>query len=357
VTTQKNDIAVLEKQAGAREKIPLSYDQLGYSFLAPGDIYWMKKNKQLVKIFHAGDYLLPEVLTKFRTGKKILVIDQLIDMPNIKKGLESWRNFCEIKDENERVKIRREILRWFSDIYWTGKKSGSLLDLAVLGQKQFYSFDQAMTDQLRNIGVDSFNRSFLVAGFAVFSALAMGHTDYNFLKDFYNVCFFLEYGLKENFTYNIRQALELERQNCGKGLQSLHVGDKTSWEYNVFFGYPEKSYKKVLSECKTFFHSEDAVRPITRQHERIDGTGFPNRVNADEMNDLESILVAFNHLVPYGPSNYVFSDGKRFLQEFVSKSAVGGNFCSKRLKKIFSGVFENLDDEKPNETEKKGEGV
>ncbi|MEI8345954.1 MAG: hypothetical protein WCG27_00695 [Pseudomonadota bacterium] len=346
MSKEKMTVASLDAKAIKTEKIPVSFGDMAYSLLATGDIYWVKVNQQLVKIFYAGDYLLPDIIEKFKKGNRVLVIDQIANVGLINSGITEWEKFKKADNDLEIFKHRKSILFWFSQVYWSGEKRGSLLDLAILGQKEFYSFAPEITEKLKKIGLDNLKRSFLYSALAVYIALAMGHTDYRFLKDVYNVCFLLDYAFNDDsISYNISQAMEMERKKGGEGQRYLFQNENPTWEFQAFTEHPERGIQNALEECLTYFSNPDVIQVILRQHERMDGSGFPTQTNESELSDLENIIIALNHLVPYQHLDYQHGDGQSYLRNSLMQAGEGqeeGNFWGERLRGVLGRIFSQL---------------
>ena len=139
--TSSSDIRKLET---------FSYAELRETRLSPGVVYWPKRSGNTVKILGPGDFIDKEYFEKFEKQEIILKIDR-ITSPDIEaQGKIIFVSLRNAKNEKLRVCQRDKIIKWFGDIYWTGDIEGSLLDIANVGLKVFYRFDDNLTLDLKD---------------------------------------------------------------------------------------------------------------------------------------------------------------------------------------------------------------
>ena len=332
-----------EKELASLEEI--SFEELERGVFCPGRLYWIKRNGRPLKLLEVGEVLDHEYIAKFKRQDALLKIYRISNLGVVTEGKMLLQAFKNAESEMKRVELREELLKWFKSIYWDGSRSGSLLDLVRVTVERFYNFDEKTSNHLREASILLYKRSALVGAFGVMTALALGYLDYKLLSDIYHLCFLFDYSLDHNsLSFNLLNAIELERQRSGKGVACLFLGENPGPELEIFQSHPMKSFEITMKECQAIFHDPHLLRLILRHHEKINGKGFPLGLNEHEMSDLELMIILINHIVTYENLDYQLNDGKGFYRHLIMFYEHKGidEFFSLRLKHLISEIFERI---------------
>lgn len=323
----------------------ISFDEvLKYRF-SPGNLFWLKKTGNPIRIVGAGDVIRPDHINKFRKGIDGFRIDLIVNIQNISQGKIYFSSLKNSVSEEQKILQRYKIIRWLKDIYWDGKRQGSVLDIVNISEQIFYRFDHETGDRLRNTSVELYKRSSVISSLAVAFALGIGYTDFNFLSDIYNLCYLFDFSFDDKtFSFNLNRASQLEMREIGSGIEFLFLGDDPGPEMKSFVNHPEEGVTNALDGCSEFFYNPELLNLIFRHHERFDGNGFPNEINKNEMSDIDQLVVLLNHIVEYKDVVFRKNDGccyfKNILDMFMTNEKVDKN--SVRLESILVDVFENV---------------
>ncbi len=323
----------------------ISIQDLHEMIFTPGEIYWKKRSGKLLKVLNAGEAIDEKNITKFEKNQMKLKIKCFVNMELIDLAVENLKNLKQATNEVERIAIRKTILFWLKNNYWEDDAKGNFLDLTKIGERAFYIFDREMTETLKGMSRSVFERSALVATIGVFCALSLGYTDFKLLQDTYSLSFLLDFAFdKTSYSFNLNKATELERNVPGDGVSFLIIGKDTGPELNSFMQHTFKGARLARERCGKFFNNEEILKYIIVHHERINGNGFPLRINEDEMSDIEMLIIFLNGLIPYNTFKYAKNDGKAFFKKVIYDSEqIGLNeSISNRFKKIIINVMENV---------------
>lgn len=346
IKNSTEELALVENLAVTPAEVyPISIESVMEMIFTPGEIYWKKKSGKLIKVLRAGEAVDVKAVTKFKERKMDLAIKWMssTEMVDLVSGhFEQLKNAI---NELERVELRKKILEWFKESYWRADKKANFLDLTQIGEKVFYTFNEEMSEILKGTSQMIFERAALVGTIGVFSALALGHTDFKTLQDIYGLCYLFDFAFDKNsYSFNLNKATELERAAPGDGVAFLIVGEDTGPELGPFMQHTFRGARLARERCGKFFHSEGILKNITIHHERINGNGFPLRINEDEMSDVEELIIFLNSVIPYRCFNYELNDAKGFFKKIVYESEVFGlnESITKRFKKMIIKVMEGI---------------
>ena len=316
----------------------ISYERLRNMRFSPGDVFWVKRGGDPVKLISVGSVLDDKVIAKFEERKIPLLINNFCRNENLAQAEGLFEDLKKAESERKKVAARENILNWFKGIYWKGSADGNLIDLIVIGDRCFYDFDEKISKKMRNNCLLLYKRSSLLSILGVILSLTFGHIDYVFLKDFYHIIYLLDFHFYDsNFSIHMQEALNLERGKTGEGLRFLskHKGEREEFESHI-----KKSFDKVFKELKGLFTNKELINLILIHHEKMDGSGIPKKLSEDEMSDLEIIVVLLSHLSPYNDIRYMKNDGKRYLKKAIAlASRSRGKFLSKKTGLLLKSVM------------------
>ena len=320
---------------------PVDFAELKDYLFSPANVFLTYSSGKKTKLIKASGVINEEYLKKFNSSKKRIEIETIANISNVEQFNELFKIYQNAKTEREKIIGRNSILTLFSSIYWKGANGGSLLDLVISCEKSFLKFDMDAIEELRNFGEDFFIRSSLMASLGLVLCMSLGYLDKIFLEDVYHLFFVLDYGLNNNISYNITEALKKDRLQVGAG-KSFLSSNSNRIEMSLFNKHPLLGVKKSLNKFAVFFNQKDILNFIKIHHERICGQGFPMGIGQDEMNDLEQVIVFLSHLVPIKEYDFSRTDGQGYLKETCEKLEDRNNILGKSIENILLNIFENM---------------
>ena len=270
---------------------------------SPGEFCWIKANGNRVVLLRPGDYIDHERFDKFKTGNMNIVFKSSVDIPymesgiNILNGLKQATNSKGDQEERKSI-VRLNYLKWCSAQLWNGEKEMSLLEMISLFSRVFYQLDKTSHQTFSNLPVPLQQRSLVLSSVICSSALITGHTDFNFLKDVFHLCLFFDLSLaNESYSYLFEEVLERERVKAGDGKTSLDE-QQMIHKASIFNFHPEQSALNAEELLGDVIKNKNLFKIIELHHETLDGKGFPNSLNVNELNDLEKIILACCKTIP-----------------------------------------------------------
>lgn len=309
----------LEKITGERTLDSFDESDFQNNLFSPGIVYWVKSGGRSVKIVDAGDPLDKSQLKKFFDQGATLKLDRFMNLDVVSEGKIYLAGLKNAKNEVQRLRQRKNLIKWFSSIYWDGVQTGNLCDLISLGTEVFYSFDDAQSERFFATSIPMFKRAGIASTISVFVAIILGYTDFQMLKDLYHVQYLFDYAFDGELSYNMIRASELEREQSGEGITFLFLGENPGPELNAFVEHPRVSHEQSLKTFEEMFHDSGILRLIKMQHEKINGKGFPQCVKSCDLSDIEALIIFVNHIIPYEDLEITAVDGMRFLKTSLAE--------------------------------------
>jgi hypothetical protein len=292
--------------------------------VASGNIYWLKqKSKGHVLIAKAGDLLNLKLINKFTDDHKfhverVIKFDNFMDMKN---KLAAYKNS---NTERTRVQNLTNFLCDVRDLYFLEGKESSILSLSSACLETFKYEDSEFYSELYELSVPLFKRSIRFASLGAVYAMAIGYTDFKLVQDFYNICFYGVYGfLNENYTSKTLEFLEQERENPGTlAVRITEIKNAMEDKFKERFTY------QFVENMKNFCF------------EKRDGTGLPNKINEDELNDLENIYILLSNTMTFQELEFKPADGTQYIGKMLkTNNAVKGQF---RIKGMLVKRFDEI---------------
>jgi hypothetical protein len=312
---------------------PFKIEELKGYLLYPGDIFWQRKSGP-IKIAHAGDPVKIQDLQKYTKAGNSLQIHWLINEKKVEQAC-NYINALKMKIfDHEKIKDREIIFEWFSRNFYDDKIESSLLELAVIGHKEFYDFEESFTAKCSDTSVELFRRCSVLASLNVLFAISFGFLDYDFLRDLYHVTYLFDYAFeKEGYSYSLLQASELERIAGQEGRNLLKVGA----ELTIFDQHPYASKSFAELDFYQIIINKSLFELIEKHHEKFDGRGFPAGINEHEMSLLESIIVFTAAAIPYDGEVFKQNDGRGYIRKTLS--SMSSEMLSNSFKKQIDFLF------------------
>lgn len=324
-----------------KDKIQTEFkiEDLEKSLFALGDFFVERSSHSSLKLHKAGDLLDARQLEKIKKAKHSRFrFVPLTHSDFIEEGISLWEKFKVSKDEEERKNLRLEILRWFSSVYWSGERKGSLLDLIHVHEKVFWRFEKPFVEKYWNCSTMLFKRSALLSSLVTPLALACGYLDFKYLSDVCHASFLVDCSFEQaNFSYLISQTFEEDRQKSEESRIKLLDQEK-----NLYLSHPQLSYEKASVECAKYLNDKTVLGLILRHHEKTTGEGWPKHLAEGEFSDIENLLISLNQILPYDDRDYTENDGASFLRDLASPecNVELASLPVRRLEGLLKSVFE-----------------
>ena len=284
--------------------------------VAFGNIYWLKeKSKGRVLIARPGDLLNLSLINKFNNEhkfyiEKVLNYDNFLDLKN---KLAAYKN-----SKIERVRIQNIVsfIVEVKSLYFSEGIESSLLSLSSACLECFKYEDSSFYEELYMLSVPLFKRSIRFSALGAVYALALGYTDYKLIQDFYNICFYGVYGfLNDNYNVETLAILDQERTNTGTLMNRISlIKNEMHEKFQQQFSY------QFIENMRKFCF------------EKRDGTGSPNRLSEDELNDLENIYVLLSNTLTFQDFDFHRTDGTQYIWKMLkTENAIKGTFRIKSM--------------------------
>ena len=304
VIKSHNNLAVIENGE------QITSGELVSWIMSPGTVYWYRRQGRPVKLLMPGQIVDPAFLKKFPQHEKF-IIQRVFDQEACNPVLQYFELLKSADNEKDRITSIKYIINWLDCRYFRGTDSGQLLDLALVGIKAFYQLTPATTKDLIDLDIDMFQKSALIAACSIFYALCMGYTDYLLLQDLYHLLILRDFHFsKERISFTQKQLLESTFQDMEKINSNCNVSMN---DKKIISEHSERSAILVSERLRDIFHYPELISTIKVHHENLKGSGWPNKLNDDELNDLERIVIFVESIFPCGKLAFVKNDGKEFI--------------------------------------------
>ena len=285
-----------------------SFQTIKHSILAPGNIFWQKRDGSKVLLNEKGDVLNFNLIKRLDEASSDLSIEDEIDFSihaEVKALYEKY---------SEEVLMRKKII-WRDKLIevmvkeFIKKENNMQSELNQIAWSLFSSFE--FTEAIVFIERDSnlFKRNLSVASSYTFCAFLLGYYEPYFLNRLFNTTLknLMSLGASER-VFTLKEKLEYLRM-------------QDSFSEEDFEYIKEIASTEIISKTVVF--------------EKYDGSGMRN-LNSREMSDLEVVFIALSEMFSYS--------------EATSKNALlaihdGSLNCQTRTLKMLQGVLNKKENE------------
>lgn len=297
--------------------IDLELCELRAGSISKHHLFHLFGNSKAVLLLRAGDYIESQFISNYieRGMLKVRALEVVsnLEVEELKTLFLSLKNSSTQKAQHVFRKEFLEIIK----IRYKDKESSSFLAVVVFLFDEFYCFPKQILASYQETSSLLFTRALRVSSLGVLSSIINGLTDYKFLKDFYNICFIMDYGLVEygKFHYTLALACEVERKKPGMGLSYLEKLKRSEGEKKIFINH-SKIGVEFAKEHSGLLSNPELIEMINYHHEKVDGSGFPFGIKYSGLSDVEATLTFCDYLTPF--SEPIFEKGD--LQETLFNS-------------------------------------
>lgn len=280
-------------------------------------IHMLPGNRKAMILLRAGDYIEQSFITKYLEKGMVNIYELPIVDPD---ELAAYRGFLArlkvCKTEREKFMVRDEIIKHLAIDFYKNEKS-SFLNFVVACFDEFYIYPNLTMDRFQNVSMVLYSRALLTSTVSVIATLTNNFVDYDYLKDFYNTCFIMDYGLVEYelFNYTISMACESERKEPGTGLNLLKRMRRSEGEIGLFKNHPEVSFEYAQTHSQMFKNPE-VINMVKFHHEKVDGSGFPKGIAYSALSDAETLLSFCDYMIPFSEHEFALGDGHTIMFDY-----------------------------------------
>lgn len=315
---QVSEISFDEKDLKTLSLSKLQVDIPAQSYL------FLKVQNKFYLMLRAADFIDAQFKNKYSVkGVESFFSLEICEQATIDNYHKHWTSLKNAKLEKEKVEVIESIFMELFQDYWSEDKSTSFLNFLISCYDEFYHLDLSHIQKLQATSHVLYSRALQMGAHAVIAAMACGYTDFEFLKDLYNVSFVLDCGLvSSDLNWNIIQACEHERNNPHIGKVALKNILKDPKDYELFINHPIKSEELAKQYQKNFCYPE-IIWAIKVHHEKVNGTGFPKGLNYSTISTWEAVIQYADYVVAFKEKFYKANDGvecfkKTFQALFMS---------------------------------------
>jgi hypothetical protein len=295
------------------EDLELMPRQLAASYqLAPGEIFWKRKDGRLYRLYRAGDPLDQKKINRFYDNNQSLYYVRVLDQASLKTMILYFNEYCQAETERMKINFKDRFFYYLKPIYWDGQRHDSWLTLATCMMQHFYS---SGLDQLKFVeDPDSFRRSALVGTLNVIGAMSLGYHKEDYLKDLFILSFFQRISIREKKTPALCKAIDSERRSRAKFQKDYELLTKS--EVELFQDHALADYEIVKKQYSNNFKYPAVIGMLRWQHERPLGSGQPSKINQDELSDIELWVAFVSRLFPEKSLDFDTHDGVGALKSY-----------------------------------------
>ncbi|MBD66117.1 MAG: hypothetical protein CME62_12975 [Halobacteriovoraceae bacterium] len=300
-------------------------------------IHLFHQNKKAMLLLRAGDYIDQEFINHFHQ-KGLTTIFELPVVSN--ESIVKYENiFLDLKKaqtEDDKYAARDQFIKHIVAENYDNSQA-SILDLVIACFNEFYSLPEMVIHKYQENSVDLYSRTLLMSTISVLAAATNNYLDYKFLKDFYNTCFLMDFGLVDysEISYRLVMACEAERSKPNSGFEVLDKYRAHDSERFVFRHHPKISYDFAKEHNKHFFNP-DLVEMIKYHHEKYDGSGFPKGIHYSALSDFETLLTFCDYMIPFQEHHFTKGDGKKVIFDYFIQLYKEQNLKSLPIAKILN---------------------
>lgn len=280
-------------------------------------IYFLPEKNIPVLLLKAGDFVEPSFVAKYHErGIETIYELPMVNQQILAKYKSFWSRLADCKTQQEQFQTRDEIIKHICYDFFE-KNDKSFLSFTIAAFEEFHFFPSFVVDKLQTTSMTLYSRSLLIGSLSAVTSLVTGYCDYKFIKDFYNTCFIMDYGLVEyeQFSYTISLACENERKDPGSGIFVLDNMNRPTSEKRAFLRHPVISHEFAQSQLEHFSNPE-LIDLILFHHEKTDGSGFPNGYSYSAMSDFETLMMFCDYMIPFSEHEFKKGDGHLVLFDF-----------------------------------------
>lgn len=311
-------------QFNKEQLVNLPLDELHENSISRHHIFHLLSNgRRCVLLVRAGEIIKKEFLDKYKSkGGEFFSVLTVAHEEDIGQYKLLWQELQNAKTQKKQLEIREKIYHKFLKDNLE-KSEKSLLPFIISCFEQMYHLPMEFVLNYQDISHLLFTRGLLLGSFSLLTVMGQGICDYEFLKDFFHITLFMDYGLIENgiLNYMMCMASEAERMNAGHGLRLLYEKKRPQTESEKFKNHPTKSFEKI-NTFKELFTYPEIIQFIKYHHEKVDGTGFPNGYYYSSLGETETILHFCDNFIPFEEHIFNLNDGEIFFTSYFESLAL-----------------------------------
>jgi hypothetical protein len=296
----------------------------------PFDIFWIKKSGKKTKVISHGSILSPSELERWTKREINLEFCYPHNLNTLEVGFSFLEELLNIsKSSSEYIfqfpRWRRNFIDWILKSSEDDETSVSVFEVSGLFafwfgdispelKKQFYKFPEKV--QSKNLAS---------ASLSIILAMVAGYSDYSFLRELYTTLLFMDYPLSQKIFSETDNAELVTLMNKS---EPYRVPKKIVRIYKEYMNEGIKFLRENLQNKSLAYYLEWSF-------ESFNGKGFLKNVNANELSDLDSIVVGCHSLFRFETIEY---ERSKTVLDLVRKLKGTSYDTNKRLVALLGSI-------------------
>lgn len=246
-----------------------------------------------ILIKKAGEFLDEVFFKRYKDKGDFFYALKLVDENNVYEIQNILDLYSKTTFLNEKKTLRQEFIKNLHENKY------NQAEIQIAFQKIFNFLPEDFFINYARVSDELLVRSSITAMMCTILAFFMKYDDFFLIRDVYNICYLLDYGLVgRELSYHTFIACEKERLHPGSGKNYLEDARASKEELQNFLDHPHLSYQKA-KKYKELFTYPEMIKRIEFHHERKDGTGFPKGVPYLFTSKIEQLFIAADSLVSF----------------------------------------------------------
>ena len=224
--------------------VELELENIKVGSLSRHHLFHFLGNDKAILVLRAGDYIESSFVTDYLDRGMLNVLGlEVVREEELARLQTFFTSYQTAKTERDLLNFRKEFFELFKDMY-SNSSERSFLAFVIFFFDEMYVFTDQILNTFQQTSTILFARALRISTLGVISSLLNNYLDWKYLKDFYNTCFMLDYGLVEygQFHYALALACEAERVVPGSGVKKLEKMKRTEGEIQLILNHPTISF-------------------------------------------------------------------------------------------------------------------
>lgn len=268
-----------------------------------GDVHWTSPRGKKILLHKCTSLLSSEKRSRILNNRAQFSFEVRVDEAYYRQTKTLLGNLASrTREINQRLENQKEsrdnILKHALPAFWFGQEERNLFDIVLAWNEQMNQLPSEIETQLLESNEVFYKRA-MVLGWAMnIYALMLGHCDYYFLKDLYNICFYIDLPL------------------VNKGLSTLDLSKLENNALLLDHGKHALEARKICEKYLDLFKFKSVMRLVERHHETTDGNG-PLKISSIGLTELESLFIHVNNRISYEKEPFESMEGKSLLMKML----------------------------------------
>ncbi len=260
-------------------------------------------------------------------------LEVTIDTGWVSEGIKKFSQLQEFDNctgptEKERIESSRKLTFWLGEYLWNEDKDLTHEEVVTLMMGTFYNLEGDAEELFEKLPQEIRKRNVFVGSYLVGVLLACGFNDFEYLKDSFNICLFLDYKL----CFEIWDSAEKDYLlNVHDPKMKRKIDKEYTLENSVKF---KRQLMSVLTSGNYYLGT---LKVLDFYFEKLNGEGAPFGISFNNLSDLELAVI----FLLSGTDKNVSDDYKGSASSYYKKIANQEHLVvSKRISGYLEQGFE-----------------